>query len=162
LQKIMKTNSNTLLWIVCFCLGLAGIGLAIHAVLNFDKAAVIVEWTTASELDTVGYNLQRGETPVGPFEQVNPEIIPAASDSLTGSSYTYEDDHAQAGKTYFYMLEEIESTGTTNQHGPIVVEASSPAKTELLIAVCLIGGALVYIVVLLRDRKQRDPAAETV
>ncbi len=66
----MKTNSNTLLWIVCFCLGFAGIGLAIHAVLNFDKAAVIVEWTTASELDTVGYNLQRGETPVGPFEQV--------------------------------------------------------------------------------------------
>ncbi len=161
----MTTNSpsrsNTLIWIICGILFIAGIALAIHAILNLDKANVIVEWTTASELDTVGFYLLRGETPAGPFEQVNNELIPATSDSLTGSSYSYEDQGVTAGVTYFYMLEDIENTGNSNQHGPIVVEASSPAKTELLIAALLIGGALIYAIILIRDNKNQPQRPET-
>lgn len=151
-MKIKQTN--TWIWVICGILFIAGSALAIHALLTFDRANVIVEWTTASELDTVGFNLQRGATPVGPFEQINAELIPAASDALTGSSYKYEDPQVKAGTTYFYMLEEIESTGNSNQHGPIVVEAGSPAKTELLIAGLLIIGALIYAVILWREPKQ--------
>ena len=76
------------------------------------------------------------------------------SDSLTGSSYSFEDSNVQAGVTYYYMLEEIEGTGKTNQHGPIVVKAGSPSKTELVIAGFLISGALIYALILLRQPKQ--------
>ena len=154
------SRSNTLIWIICGLLALAGIGLAIHGFLNLGKANVIVEWTTASELDTIGFYLLRGETPVGPFEQVNSELIPATSDSLTGNSYSYEDAGVTAGTTYFYMLEEIETTGNANQHGPIVVEASSPAKTELLIAALLIGGSFLYAVILIRDYKKQPQSPD--
>ena len=58
----------------------------------FDKAEVIVEWTTASELDTVGFNLLRAETQKGPFEQINSNLIPAGSDSLSGSNYNFTAD----------------------------------------------------------------------
>jgi hypothetical protein len=143
-------RSNTLIWIISGVLAVAGIALAAHALLTFDEAEVIVEWTTASELDTVGFNLLRGETSIGPFEQVNSELIPTAGDLLTGSSYTYEDRNALAGITYFYMLEEVESTGSTNQYGPTIVEAKSPAKTKLLVAGLLIGGAIIYAAILLR------------
>ena len=140
---------------------MVGIALAIHALLTYDRAAVVVEWTTASELDMVGFNLLRSETLVGSFEQINPELIPATSDSLTGSSYNYEDRSVQAGTTYFYILEEIENTGSTNRHGPIVVEAGSPAKTELLIAALLTIVAVVYAVILLREPKHKGPFPET-
>lgn len=121
--------------------------------MNLDKANVIVEWSTASELDTVGFYLLRSENPEGPFEQVNSEIIPSTSDSLTGSSYSYDDHQVQAGATYYYMLEEIEETGNSNQHGPIVVEANSQARIELLIAGFLITGAIIYGFILSRDQK---------
>lgn len=141
-------------------MALAGVGLAIHGFLNLEKANVIVEWTTASELNTVGFYLLRGETSAGPFEQVNDELIPATSDSLTGSSYSYEDTGVTAGITYYYMLEEIENTGSTNQHGPIVVEANSPAKTELLIAVLMITGAAIYAIILYRDNMKQSQNSE--
>ena len=154
------SHTNTLIWIICGLLVVAGLGLGIHGFLNLDKANVIVEWTTASELNTVGFYLLRGEAETGPFEQVNAELIPATSDSLTGNSYSYEDAGVTAGVTYYYMLEEIEDTGNTNQHGPIVVEASSPATTELLIAALLIGGAIIYAVILLRDNKRTAEYSE--
>jgi hypothetical protein len=150
--------SNTLIWILCIILALSGIGIFIHAGLNFNQAEVVVEWTTASELNTVGFNLLRGETPAGPFEQVNPSLIPSSSDTLTGNSYSYEDAGVTAGKTYFYMLEEIENTGGSNQHGPIVVKASRPATMELIIGGLLVIGALIYIILLKRDQKQPNSA----
>jgi hypothetical protein len=157
LTKKASQPSNTLLWIICAVLALAGVGVSIHAALNFSQANVIVEWTTATELNTVGFNLLRGETPDGPFEQVNQTLIPSASDTLTGNSYSYEDLGVVAGKTYFYLLEEIESSGGTNQHGPITVKASSPAKIELVIGGLLIAGAVVYGILLLRDQKPKEP-----
>lgn len=128
-------------------------GVSIHAILEFNRANVAVEWTTASELNTVGFNLLRGDTPGGPFEQVNEALIPSASDTLTGNSYSYEDHSVEAGKIYFYMLEEIESSGGINQHGPITVKASSPAKIELIIGSLLIVSAVVYGILLLREKK---------
>ena len=152
--KASQTNP-ILIWILCLLLALAGIGILIHAGLNFNQAEVIVEWTTASELNTVGFNLLRGDTPAGPFERVNVNLIPSSSDTLTGSSYSFEDAGVTAGKTYFYMLEEIENTGGSNQHGPIVVKASRPAAIELIIGALLVLGALIYIFLLKRDQKQR-------
>ena len=161
MTKTTLSRSNTLIWIISGLLVVAGFGLAIHGFLNLDKANVIVEWTTASELDTVGFYLLRSDTPNGPFEQVNTELIPSTSDSLTGNSYSYEDQGVNAGVTYYYMLEEIENTGSSNQHGPITVEANSPAKIELLIAALLIGGAVIYAAILLRDQKQPVPIKTT-
>jgi hypothetical protein len=47
-QKQSPSRSNTLIWIICAILAVAGMGLAIHGIMNLDKANVIVEWSTAS------------------------------------------------------------------------------------------------------------------
>ncbi len=156
MSKKGQPSSNKLLWLICAILAIAGIGISIHALLNFNHATVIVEWATASELDTVGFNLLRAETPAGPFEQINEALIPSASDTLTGNSYSYKDTGAVAGKTYFYMLEEIESSGGTNQHGPITVKAGNPAKIELVIGGLLLISAVVYAILVLRDQNPKN------
>jgi hypothetical protein len=95
-------------------------------------------------LNTAGFNLLRGETSQGPFVQINTNLIPATSDSLTGSSYSYEDGNVQPGVTYYYLLEEIENTGNSNQHGPVVVKANDPSIIELLIAGIIITGTAIF------------------
>jgi len=144
---------NKFLWIFFIILIVSGISLVVHALFYFDKAEVIVEWTTASELDTVGFNLLRAETQEGPFEKINANLIPAGSDSLTGSNYTFTDRSVHNGITYYYMLEEIELTSETSHHGPIIVKAKNNAKLEFLIGFSLIAGAIIYIFILTRDRK---------
>ena len=143
---------NKLLWILFIILIILGISLVIHAAIYFDNAEVIVEWTTASELDTIGFNLLRAETKEGPFEQINSNFIPASSDSLTGSNYTFTDSRVRDGITYYYMLEELTLTGETSQHGPIVVKARNTSKLEILIGFGLVAGAIFYVIILTRDR----------
>jgi hypothetical protein len=151
-----RSNSNTLIWFLCILLALAGIGTLIHAAISFNQANVVVEWTTASELNTVGFNLLRGETPAGPFEQINLNLIASNSDALTGNSYSFEDAGVTAGKTYYYMLEEMENSGGINQHGPIAVRASRPATIEVIVGILMLIGALIYMILLKRDQPRNS------
>ena len=159
MQQSNSNRSDVLVWALIGVLALVGLGVMLHAALTFNKAAVTVEWETASELDTVGFNLLRGESSDGPFEQVNEVLIPSTGDTLTGGSYAYDDATVTAGKTYYYLLEEIESSGNSNRHGPITVQAGSSARWELLIGGLLLVGAGVYALILRRDAN-RTPSAE--
>ncbi len=104
---------------------------------EFSDASVVVEWTTASELDMAGFNLYRSTLPGGPFTQVNDRLIPPSSDPLTGGTYSYSDEPVEAGKVYFYQLEAVETSGMVERFGPIEVQASSGGKIGFAVAIVL-------------------------
>jgi len=133
--------------LICGLLALAGLALGYRAVTAPTEAVVIVEWTTASEVNSAGFNLYRSESPDGPFTRINEHLIPASPDPLLGGSYTFTDAEVVAGRTYYYLLEDVEINGTTTRHGPIDVEAEGDGRTEGLLAMALIGGALLGLVV---------------
>lgn len=106
---------------------------------------ITIEWTTASELETAGFNIYRGESANGPFEHINPVVIPATGDPLVGAAYSYKDRGVRAGKTYYYNLEEIELDGTTVSLGQIAVVAEHGGLWESLAAALLLcAGALIH------------------
>ncbi len=88
-----------------------------------STAPNVLTWTTASEVNTVGFNLYRSESKDGPFTQINTQVIPTTGDAVTGSKYRYEDKEVLAGRTYYYQLEDVEAGGTTTRHGPIIITA---------------------------------------
>jgi hypothetical protein len=151
---ILKLNSNTPIWIVSAILMFVGIILVIHAIINYNDSEIVIEWTTASELDTVGFNLLRGDSENGPYEQINPELLPSDNDSLTGGSYQFLDTRVIRGRIYYYLLEEIEMTGEINQHGPIIVKADNTSKTELLVAFLLLIGSMINGFFLVKDQRK--------
>ena len=140
-------------WFFCGLCVIAGIVLLAHTFLQWDQVDVIVEWETASELDTVGFNLLRSENPDGTYAQVNTELIPTGSDSLSRHQYTYKDSVPKAGITYYYILEEIEISGIGNQHGPIEVTAHNSAIIELILSLFLIAGAVIILVYSRQDTR---------
>ncbi|MBI4769087.1 MAG: hypothetical protein HY784_01395 [Chloroflexi bacterium] len=87
-------------------------------------AAVVVSWTTASEVGLVGFNLYRSDRPDGEYVRVNPQLIPGSNDAVAGGSYQYRDSEAVAGQTYYYKLEDIAAGGSASLHGPIAVAAA--------------------------------------
>ena len=137
-------------------MALAGLIIGIQAITNFNKAAITIEWATASELDTVGFNLLRGDNSKGPFERINAQTIPPSADPLTGGEYSFADPDVESGQTYYYMLEEIETSGGTNQHGPIVQKASNTATVNLILAVVLLCSAGLCTWLLLTAPRQHN------
>jgi hypothetical protein len=143
--------------ILCGVLFLSGIVIGLQAIRNFDRATIIVEWATASELETVGYNLLRSEDENGPFSQINDYPITSSEDPLIGGEYTYEDADVIAGKTYYYILEEIEISGGKNQHGPIVQKAANTSALNLLLSAILVGSSGLYAWLLRDPPKTQAP-----
>lgn len=161
----MQTETQTpltiyLVWTLCLLLALTGLALLGVAQSGLTAATVTVEWDTATEIDTVGFNLYRSTNPEGPFEQVNNELIPSSTDPLVGGAYSYVDTDVSHNTTYYYELEDVNANGSTTRHGPIEVAAADAGNLPLLggglLAVALLGSGMVLFLQWWR----RSPAAE--
>ena len=74
---------------------------------------VDVTWETATEQGTAGFRLYRREGENGDFLPVSEDhFVQSLGGPTSGASYSYSDDQVEAGKTYYYQLEEIEADGT--------------------------------------------------
>lgn len=85
----------------------------------------IVEWETASEVGTVGFNLLRQDPVSGEFARVNDGLLPGLLTAPHGGVYRYLDRAVAPGQTYSYLLEEIEANGDARSHGPFTVIADA-------------------------------------
>lgn len=109
---------------------------------------VKVEWTTATEERTAGFNLFRSETADGNFAKINSQLIPASTNPLHGAKYQYQDTAADPSRTYYYKLEEVEDSGDTRMYGPIVVTGESGVDPTIWlvvgIGIVIIGGLFYF------------------
>jgi hypothetical protein len=88
---------------------------------------VLVAWETAVEVDTVGFDLWRGESADGVYVRVNELLIPSVSPGgVSGGHYAYLDTGVTAGETYYYKLQELEADGGRNWYGPVLTDDSTP------------------------------------
>ncbi len=84
---------------------------------------VMLEWTTQTETDNLGFNVYRGFS-IGDMEnetaiKLNPEIIPGAGTSSEPTDYLFTDDYRiEYGKTYVYWLESVELGGISSLFSP--------------------------------------------
>jgi hypothetical protein len=82
-------------------------------------AAVDLAWETASELQNLGFHLYRAEAASGPYSRITPSLIPGLGSSVLGRSYAYRDAGLVNGTTYFYQLEDVDTSGVATRHGPV-------------------------------------------
>jgi len=135
---------------------LCAVGLGVYAYFTLSKAVVLVEWSTASELDTAGYNIYRSESAEGDFMKLNQQIIPSSADPWVGSDYSYQDENTVPGVTYYYLLEDVGLDGATNRHGPVEITATAGGGLETALAIVLLVVACGGLWVSVRQEKGVD------
>ena len=87
----------------------------------------VIRWRTGVELDTFGFHLWRGATPVyAETVRITPATIFATG---SGSSYAFV-DAAVAPAESFYWLEEVETTGRSMLYGPFAAGAPWPGSSQ--------------------------------
>lgn len=80
---------------------------------------VLLDWRTGAEVENLGFNVYRSEQPDRDFAQVNDALIVGLGDDLAGGRYYFHDRTVGNGKTYHYLLEDVELSGRTTLHGPV-------------------------------------------
>jgi CSLREA domain-containing protein len=96
------------------------------AAVGRDRATDL-SWATASELDNLGFHLYRSTSASGPFNRITSAVIPGLGSSAVGTGYSYRDSGLTNGVTYFYKLEDIDTSGVTTLHGPVSATPSATA-----------------------------------
>ncbi|MBL8696363.1 MAG: VWA domain-containing protein [Planctomycetes bacterium] len=78
-------------------------------------------WATASETDTVGFNLYRSTNPrKSSAVKVNDAMILSVGGPTQGAEYEFLDALPVTGTTNFYWLEDVDLHGISTFHGPIL------------------------------------------
>jgi len=80
--------------------------------------SVLLEWTTAHEIDNAGFQLYRSVSREGPYARINPSLIPGQGYSVRGAHYQHLDEDVEVGVTYYYKLEDVDFHGHGTFHGP--------------------------------------------
>ena len=78
-----------------------------------------IRWSTASEVDSFGFDVFRGELEEGPFERLNAKPIPGAGTSDESHSYAFVDETIDPTKDYFYYVESIAIDGVRERFTPV-------------------------------------------
>jgi|CXWK01.1.fsa_nt_gi hypothetical protein len=127
-----------------------------------QAAPIVIQWSTETEVNTAGFNVFRSDSRDGQYVQINAELVPSSPDPLLGGRYAYTDAQVEAGKTYFYKLEELESTGNRITYDRIV-EATAYAQGFLGLSytvwVVFIAALVILMGVSAFVRRRQHPSA---
>ena len=73
--------------------------------------AVVITWSTQSELNNAGFFIKRSQQRDGEFKVINATMIAGAGTTSEKQFYTYNDSTAQPNVVYYYQIEDVSLDG---------------------------------------------------
>ena len=73
--------------------------------------AVVITWSTQSELNNAGFFIKRSQQKDGEFKVINAAMIAGAGTTSEKQLYTYNDTTAQPNVVYYYQIEDVSLDG---------------------------------------------------
>ena len=73
--------------------------------------AVVITWSTQSELNNAGFFIKRSQQADGEFKVINATMIQGAGTTSEKQFYTYNDTTAQPNVVYYYQIEDVSLDG---------------------------------------------------
>lgn len=94
---------------------------------NVRGSKTVVEWKTASEVGTIGFNVYRVNRSNGAQTKVNTAALPASIGSPQGGRYRLI-DRLNSDPQPAYILEELTTSGHKNLYGPYYTKGMGTAE----------------------------------
>jgi len=89
------------------------------AVAADQRLANTPRWTLASQQDTFGFDVYRGEAEEGPFTRITPKPVLGHGTTDETHKYEFRDDSIDPCKAYWYYVEEVSTSGTRAKFTPV-------------------------------------------
>jgi hypothetical protein len=89
---------------------------------------VFLDWETASELDNLGFFVNRSLSQNSGYSRVS-DFIPSSGDPLLGGYYQFTDTNVVNGTAYWYKLESIDTQSIAELYEPPVSAVAGTSRT---------------------------------
>lgn len=86
-----------------------------------EEGRVVLRWRVAGNAGRVGFHVLRSTGWEREFVRVNAALVPDRGDPSAEAEYEFIDESVASGTEYFYVLEEVDSTGKLGFRGPAIV-----------------------------------------
>ena len=96
-----------------------------------EIGAIVIHWTTQSEVDNAGFNILRSQTKTGEFKVVNAQLIPGAGTKAESTTYTWTDATAKPNVVYYYQIEDVSLAGERQTLATVRLRGFISAKGKL-------------------------------
>lgn len=97
---------------------------------TITQDGVMLKWRTESETNNLGFHIYRSKTKDRNYVRITPTLIKGHGTDAQPYNYSFLDDTAELGKTYYYYIEDIDFTG--NKEKSHTIKARPPmAKGKL-------------------------------
>jgi hypothetical protein len=105
--------------------------VSFEALAQYNK--VDINWSTASELNNLGFNIYRAEIEDSDnWVLVNSSIIDGQGSVSTETNYNFTDTKVVSGKSYKYKLESVSINGVSVEEKTVDVEIPVPSQYALM------------------------------
>jgi len=94
---------------------------------TITQEGVLLKWRTESETNNLGFHVYRSETKDGEYVRITPRLIKGQGSDSTLYDYSFLDETAEEGQSYWYLIEDIDFSGITEKSDPIQVGFSRKA-----------------------------------
>ncbi len=95
----------------------------------YANGSSLLEWTTQSESNNLGWNIYRSETVLEDAVQINGHFIDGAGTSTEPTDYEFFDEQELVvNNTYWYWLESVGFSGETEIYSPISLTIPEPGE----------------------------------
>ncbi len=92
------------------------------------NTVMLIEWETATEIDTAGFYIQRRNGAGDAFERISGSLIPSQGDGAIGAVYSFED--TSPGSNPEYILEDVSNANISTNHGPYKPASDTTASPQ--------------------------------
>ena len=96
-----------------------------------ETGAIVIHWTTESEVDNAGFNILRSQTRTGEFKLINAQLIPGAGTTAERNTYTWTDTTAKPNVVYYYQIEDVSLDGERQILTTVRLRGLISAKNKL-------------------------------
>lgn len=96
-----------------------------------ESGAIVIQWTTQSEVDNAGFNILRSQTKTGEFKIINAQLLPGAGTTAESTTYTWTDATAKPNMVYYYQIEDVSLAGERQTLATVRLRGFISAKGKL-------------------------------
>ena len=96
-----------------------------------ESGAIVIQWTTQSEVDNAGFNILRSQTKTGEFKVINAQLLPGAGTKSESTTYTWTDATAKPNVVYYYQIEDVSFAGERQTLATVRLRGLITAKGRL-------------------------------
>lgn len=129
-RAILLSSLISALWFAFFPFATTAAVTVASFEADSSSGGITLTWVTGTEINNVGFNVLRAAGPNGPYNKINPSLIPTKClGCIAGETYTFSDSGLAAGQVYYYRLQSVDNKNKVDEFGPVSASPSASSAT---------------------------------